>query len=84
MEKAVRDVDIRNVALNSIAVQLDSLAVDCSDWPGAKLNSKIRPIAGEWSGHFYMRVMRKGSWKRIEWSYRRHLLCATERRDDKL
>ncbi len=83
MEKAVRDADVRNEALRTIVEELDRLSADCSDWPEAKLHSKIRSIAGEWSDYIDVSVKRKGSGKRIEWSYRQHSLRAAERSDGK-
>jgi hypothetical protein len=76
IEKATIDADARNEALKTITVELDRFAVDSSDLSEAKLHSKIRAVAGEWSGYIDIRVRRKGNRKSIEWSYTRHTLCA--------
>ena len=83
MERATRDADVRNEALRTVATELDRLAEEGSDWKEAKLHSKIRSVTGQWSEYIDVRVKRKGSGKRIVWSYRQHSLRAAERSDGK-
>lgn len=83
MEKAIKDEDVRNDALKSIAAELDRLAIEGEDLSEAQLHSKIRSITGEWSEYFDIRLKRKGNGKRIEWSYRQHPLRAAERAEGK-